>query len=533
MTPADEGGAAAADGRVPRSAVLVVTLVFSTVCAVPYLLATWRTPPGSEFSGVLLNHFDQNYYQAAQRSRAEDLPRGNRFTSEPDAPGPVSPLYPLLGELQRRTGLPPSVAYHLPRLAAVAALPALLAAFFSLCFPGRRDVAMWGVAIAVFSSGVWILAPWVPTAVSPGLRVPESNVLYSLAVFPHFAVAYVGLTLAFMAIAMAIRGCHWVKIARRGAFAGLLLALSHPFLLLPVGIVLLIVVAVSLVMHLLGGHSLVTTTRLLAGSALFLPAVPFVVALRTELHRFEMLQSSPFPVTPADPWWTWALGYGVATPLVALGVVALVRSRSADPVVKLVLLWVALQFMLVYSPVTVFQRRYIEGLIVPVAGLAAWGVIHGFRRARTVRTVQVVTAVFLAFGAAAGSAVLGLSGQYIEDRYVSLWEHVDRRDVVLAGHDVSSMLPAFSSGTAYIARPVETLRYEEKKRARARYASNPGDAAARQWLREAGITLVVVDRTDPSFVPVGLRDLEAACLSPLREDHLLTIYAVSLQCLRA
>lgn len=191
----------AANAEVPRWFVIAVTAVFSLLCAAPYGLAAWRTPPGTQFSGLLYNNFDQNYYRAAQRSEANDLPRRNRFTAEDGAPRPTSAMYPLLGRLQRLTGLPSAVVYHLPRVLAAAILPALLLYLFGLCFPGRREPAMWAVLLALFTAGVLTFAPGLSFAIRSGERIPESNVLYSLSVFPHFAISYVGITLAFTALA--------------------------------------------------------------------------------------------------------------------------------------------------------------------------------------------------------------------------------------------------------------------------------------------------------------------------------------------
>lgn len=512
-----------------RPFLVVVTLAFATLCSVPYLVAALGTPPGAKFSGVLLNPFDQNYYQAAQRSAAEDLPRRNRFTSESGAPGPVALLYPLMGELQAALRVPPVAAYHLPRLLALAAFPTVLWHFFHVCFPRRRRLVEWAVLLALFLTGVLALTPW-SFASHSGEQSPESNVLLSFTVFPHFAVSYLGLTLGFTALALALRGRSIGRVAAVAVAAGLLMGVGHTFLLLPVLLVGGVFLVAAVVTASLRPAEVEPVKRLLvAAVAVTACAAPFLLILRNELTGLERLGGTPFPSTVAHSWWTLVLGYGLAVPLAALGLFHLRVERLRDRGAQLVVVWTVVQLALVYSSVTVFQRRFVEGLVVPVAALAAVGLTAPqFRRSARGATAAVVALLML--GSMTMSRAVGQTGQYVEDRYADLWSLVHSTDVVLAGNEVSSMLPAFTSGTVYAARIVETLHSRVKARKRARYAESPTSDGAREWLRRSGITLVVVDDADGSFLPRGLREPGAACLEPVLRRPLLTAYRVQERC---
>ena len=518
--------------RSQRRFLFLVTVAFIVLCTAPYAVAALRTPAGSAFSGVLLNHFDQNYYQSSQRSAADDLPRENRFTAELGAPGPVAPLYPLLGLVQRHTGLPAGVTYHLPRILAVACLPAMLTCLFGVCFPGRRDLIAWSVLFTLFTSGVLTLAPWLPFAQRSGETIPESNAMFSLTVFPHFAVSYVGVTLAFTALAMALRVQPAVRIGWVAAAAGLLLALGHTFLLLPVALVLSVLVlgaVLEAVRHRSVGPEAV---GLVASAMVFVPAAPFVLELRREQARLQELQQALFPSARADSWWTWALGYGVVTVLAVGGLARLVRSRDEQPVAGLLILWIVVQFGLIYLPLTIFRRRFSEGLIIPLAALAAFGLARLGRGTLALRLRQALL-VLLLLGSVTIANVLSSTGQYLDRPYLSLLEEVEATDVVLAGRLLSPSIPAFSPGTVHAARPVETLHYREKRRREALYAADPASPAARQWLLTAGITLVVEDDQDPTFSLRGLDDPRAACLEPFFQRPRLRAYRVQGQCLEA
>ena len=91
---------------------------------------------------------------------------------------------------------------------------------------------MWGTILGLFAAGPIALAPWSSLADRSGDRITEATALFSFGVFPHFAVSYVGLVLAFTALAMALRGRRPSRVAGVSALAGIVLGLGHGFLLL-------------------------------------------------------------------------------------------------------------------------------------------------------------------------------------------------------------------------------------------------------------------------------------------------------------
>ena len=440
----------------------------------------------------------------------------------------------LLGRVQRLTGLPAFVVYHLPRVLAAGALPALLAYLFGLCFPGRRETVRWAVLFALFTAGVLTLAPGLAIAARSGERIPESNIAYSFTVFPHFAVSYVGLTLAFTALAMALRGRPVRLVAATGVGAGVLLGLGHAFLLLPFVVVFSGVLVVAAALRVRGGGPSGGLTQLAAVMTVGISAAPFVFLLHRVQARLETLQGFSFSdAYLPDRWWTWALGFGVVSLLALAGAVAVFRTRSRDPLVWLLLAWIGAQLGFIYLPSAVFQRRFSEGLIVPIAGVAGVGAALIGGSARAARSVRGGLVAVLLLGVLTIGKNLGASGEYVPNELGDLAALVNRSDVVLAGAPVSAILPAISDGTAYAARLLETLQYAAKRSAATRYAVDPASAASRRWLAGEGITLVVVQAGDPSFALRALDDADAACLETTFRRGDLTAYRVQPECLSA
>ncbi len=483
-----------------RATLALVTVAFALLCAVPYAIGAGRAPGEARFTGLVYNDYDQEYYLAAQRSAAEGL-RANRFSSEPDAPGPVAELYPLLGRIGAWTGIGPVTLYHAARVAAVVLLPVLVYVLMGLCFSGNRVRALEATVLALFTTGLGTLAPALFSWRTGGdLVVVEATVLRSATLFPHFAVAYLGITACLIAIVSAVQGARPGRCAAWGAAGGLLLGLSHTFLLLPIGLTVAVPAALVGLRWIRGRAPVGEVAGILAaGVSILIPAIPFVVGLRHEMARFEALQGKPFQETPSDRWFTWLAVYAIVLPFALAGAWLWRKSRNGpggrdvDHGTGLFVLGAALvvDFVLVFTPFTPFQRRFSEGAIIPLAALAAYGLASKPQARRPLLVTVLVMA-------ALGAGRLGTEARYLPESDWQAFAKIGRGDVVLAGDRLGPAIPAFSSGTVYVARSVETMHYGPKRDLRDAFAADPVSPALAD-LRTAGVNLIVSDLDDPSF----------------------------------
>ena len=489
--------------RRPRAVLGLLTAVFAVVTSLPYWIAHERAPETARPTGLALNSFDQYYYVARIRSAANDL-KANRFTSEPDAPGPIAPMYSFVGEVAGRSPLSEIAAYHAFRVLAAAVLPLTLFTLFRRCFQGRTTVALIAVGLSLFAVGI------------DADQLPEATILYSAMTQPHFTLAYLGFTLALVSVVSAWLNGTAFSVVAAGAAAGLLLGITHTFLLLPVVLVLTVLGVLAIDR---AARRLVPWQRpkllIASGISIMLPAVPFVISLRRELTRFEALQGTPFPATPWDAG-SLLRAHGILVPLFLAGLVlALWRSRKLDRqsgVLAVLVLWVALQGILSLADVLPFQRRFSEGLIVPVAAIAAVAVVEILHiRIPLARAAAALVAAILVIGVAGAVSRTANSASYIGDGSWQALQQVSASDVVLAGDRLAELIPAFSDGTVYLGRRVETIRWRAKNAFRARVASKPAEPEHLVELERRGINMVVVDVADPTF-PLDPRSAAGSCL---------------------
>jgi hypothetical protein len=473
---------------------LVVTMCFVLVVSAPTIVAAAGTPEGHRFTGLVTHPYDQTYYLASERGAAVGSSRANRFTSEPDAPGPISPLYPALGRIERGTGLPPGSLFHLPQILVALTLPAAVWWFAGLVHGRDGPARRWSLVLALFGAGLAAISRGPLGSRSADGAVTELTPVLSVAVMPHFAVAYLGLVLVWGAVVLALSRGLAVGSLAAAAIGGLLLSLSHGFLLLPVGIGCALLAGALLVRRLLPSAVHLGVVVGVAG----LVAAPFLVSLAAEQRRFERLQGHPFPSRPSDAAWTWLLGEPVLA-LLLLGTVAWWGARRTVPGIGLwvPVAWLVAQGALVFLPVTVFQRRFSEGIVIPAAAIAGAGTARlagSWTRSSKAALAGIVVASSLSLALLAGRRSLDVPAD--TDRAMSAL-HED--DVVLAGFDLSWQLPALSTATSYLGRSVETLHYEEKHAAAVAFLHDPRAEDSRRWLEGSGITAILVDRTDPSL----------------------------------
>lgn len=485
---------------------LAIVVAFSSLTAVPYLVAALRAPDSAHFTGLIFNPYDQSWYLTTQRSAAERLERANRSTTEVNAPALVAPIYPAVGLIKRLTGWPDVVAYHLPRLLAALALPLLTWAFFRLCLAPMWRLTLLATVVSLFSVGAGSLLEGLPSpivAAATDSAVTESNVLLSTIIYPHFAVAQAGLLLLFIALLLAMKG-RWQVAIPVSAAGALTVSMSHTFMVVPFfgcgAVIVGTLLARSKVRRLafssaLPGLAPLATAALVAG--------PFLIKLRNESARFTELEGASFPRTPSGPWWSWLLGYGALVPLALLGLIVLAKRRPATDALLLIV-WLAVQVPLIWL-LPPFERRYSEGLVFPLVGLASVGLVRvssRFGASPNVVTAFVVGA--LAFGATVASVRIGFTGFYLDDDRRAVAATLGRDDIVLAGNELSWILPAQSSATAYLGRDAETVANTAKLMERAQFVARPNSLAAIEWLEERGINTLVVELGDRSFDPGSL-----------------------------
>jgi hypothetical protein len=487
------------------------------------------------------------------------------FTSE-DHPGAyINTFYVALGHLAAVAGLSPVLVYHVARL--LCAITLLLVAYwFAACFISEQGVRRMAYALLCFSSGLgWLVllitGSFTLLGVTPvDFWFIEMYTFFTVLTFPHTCLA---MALHLLAFAWMVR-LLWGKGGWRNWLAAggvaLILAVIHPYSVLPLDAALFLWWLYCLVRQC--GVALRRLPWLIGFCALPLPLVVYgyrAIAANPVLSAWQA-QSTTLSPSPLH----YVLGYGLVLALAVWGGVLAVRVTVGNrgvgdgedrPYGVALVLWLFAVAPLLYAPVFFsLQRRMIEGVHVPLCVLAAVGLKDGLlpivQRSRLAgwlarcgyprpRFRRLVGGFMLAFSVPSTvyllvSLSLGAAGGY-EPLYYSrdevsavcwLGQHTTPDDTVLASYEVGGYIPAHIGQRVFWGHWAESIHLPQKRaEAEAFYSASAFDRRA--FLARYGIVYVFHgprERAMGDFDPAL-----AAYLAPVFRQGDVAIYRVEVE----
>lgn len=455
--------------------VAVVGLLLILLTALPYIVGALNSSESLRFGGLLFGLDDTQSYLAKMRLGASGtLNFRLLYTHEDQSSGLIFTYYLLLGYI---TGLvtgqgarvDPGIllgVFHVIRVINAGVLFGVLYRFIAdVVEPAGQRRFAW--TLSVVSGGLgWVLLLFLPSTwdtLPVEMYVPEAFTWLSLYGLPHLLLARATLLLGWWLLFKALRDEDWRWALGAGA-SWLLMGFLVPFY---IGLVGLLIAGWLTFRWAIG--------REFPLRALIYAAIAGGSALPYLLYNLWLFQSNPSfaewssqNILGSPPVWKYLLAYGVLIYLAVRAVPGLWKRRD-DPEYQLILIWPVLAAIMVYLPLTV-QRRLLEGVIVPLAILASYGVWR-FVDYRKLRVAGILLML------APSSVILVLGGlsvamnptppMYIKsgllDTFSVLRAEAEDYPVVLSNVDVGSLLPGYAPVLAFQGHRSETLDREAKE----------------------------------------------------------------------
>ncbi len=351
--------------------VAVAIILFSTL---PYLAGYLAQTDQQRFGHALLDRVDYHSYLARMGQGYRGEWRFQLLFSLPVQQGVYfQPFYIVLGHIARLSRLTLPLVYQLARVGF--ALPMLLAVYRLIAqfvrAPHTRRVAF---LLAVTASGLgWlteIVAPTPPGGISPmDFWLLDGFVYLVVLTSPHFCAA-IGLLLAiFILLLRRLDGPSLVE-GGLAVLLSLLLGLIHPYTLLLADLLPLLYWGLE-----------VLRARRLAWRKLATVVVMGLAQLPLVVYELWTFRNDPVfagwsaqNVTLSPPPRVYLAGYALLLLLAVVGVGHQVRRKGEWTLFAL--LWIGLVAVLAYLPWNL-QRRFLEGVTVPLGLLAGVGLAEG------------------------------------------------------------------------------------------------------------------------------------------------------------
>ena len=538
---------------------VLIAVLLTAFLQVPYALGYALARPGTEFTGLLINVEDASYLSGIGQGIEGAWQYRLLFTTEDHSPAFIEVFYLVLGHLARGLNLSAVAMWHAARIVADFVLVLVTFGFIAhwIDSPQQRRVAL---LLAVLSAGLdlWRF-PFDPAnlfeAIPIDLHIPEAHLFYSALTYPHFAVGISLVLITFWLLLQTMLAREpsprrWM-FALGAALGNILIGIVYPFL-----IFLMATVIGAFALFLVWREKRILWRE---GAMLFIafaiPA-PLFLYYQIELATNPVLRAwneqavtlSPNPIH-------YLLAYAPLLPFAVLAWFS-VRRIDEDRKRRMIFLWiwVCAVSLLLYTPVTQ-QRRFVEGVQVPLAILAAVGlfdvVLPRLRQSRVFATIsqrpgysgeglQQLLLVGLILLASLTSlsvwlssvALLAVEQPYplfrpIEEMQAMDWlrNHSAHTESIFSSYWTGSFLPSRSAYPVFVGHRYETIHFDEKRRESEQFFdAATADAWREQLLRENRIAFVFWGRGERdlgSFAPE-----RAAYLRPVFANDMVRIYRV-------
>lgn len=347
-------------------AAFLFALILVTVTLIPDLLGFAFARPGTVFMETLMNPEDTNSYLAKMQQGYEGfwlytIP----FTSKPHSAEFLGGFYILLGQAARPLGFSILQMWYVARVVSALCMFLIAWSFIRSFLPDVRT--RWiAYFLALTGSGLG----WALFAVGQSywlgdfpvdFKMAEAHLFFTALAFPHFAAGVCliigSLWLSFQALVN-----ERTRYALVAGAVNLALAVVYPFLIYLIAAVL-ILYWLNLCLE---SKRIRWRSAMDAAASLAIPMpllVYYFVVLRTN-PVFQAWDAQAVTLSP-NPL-QYLVAYGV---MMLLAVPTLVN-REMRPL----WLWVLAVCLLVYAPLNP-QRRFVEGVQVPLSILAAAGLV--------------------------------------------------------------------------------------------------------------------------------------------------------------
>jgi hypothetical protein len=534
-----------------------LAVVFLTT--LPYVAAALRTPTGYVFTGVLTAYDDTFSYFAWMRQSADGhLLMCDPYTSEPQQCEFFLPLWNMLGFFSRVTHVPIALAFHLARVLAALGLLIVARAVAGGILKSRRRVrySLWlyalsgglGWVVYAFKNGGDLFGSG-QAAGSADLNLPEAIAFRSMFSQVHFVV---GTTLVCGAIALFFSAMVEKKTARalKAGMLVSLLAVVHPYMVVVVcgvaGVALLGFRWLNDRSEQLRINTLsdppfrsLRSSRFFASlrgefpsqrrkeprraqraqknktvfvAAAFaagaIPGVGYLIHLNrsNEVLREWLRITDTFSPPPLE----YVLGFGIVGALAVVGFRLMWGRR--EPYGRLLLTWAVVQAALLYAPVS-YQRRFVEGLQLPLAIAASVGLFWIARRAFkgrfAMRNRKVFMAGALAFasltnvGFVVGQMVARGTGsgstdprRYLRADFIAamnwLKDYSEPDAVLFSSYLTGNVAPSMTGLRVFLGHYAQTLHSDEKgAQVTAFYTNVMAEQTARELFAEHRVRYVI------------------------------------------
>jgi len=466
---------------------ILIIVIMIAIVTIPYIIAAFASGNDYIFGGFLFNPIDGNSYLAKMYQGWEGYWRFRLpYTPDMGEGGYLFLFYIFLGHISRLLGTSLIITFHGARVIGVVIMLIALYRFFDATLIAKQQVRI-AYLLAVFGSG----AGWIAMmfgGFTSDFWVAEAYPFLSSYTNPHFPL---GLAILLWMITPSkdnqpIRKWRGIEVKWILQLAGaILLGVIMPF-----GIVIGILILTGLtIWETVDRYHLEKSIRVSQFPKEAYTAIILCIGGGPVLI-YDYLISTLDPIlsgwnqqnlTPSPELWDFIIAFLPALIFAIPGAVVVLGQKRISS--RILFVWSLIGCILLLIPFGL-QRRFILGLYVPLAGLAALGIVGilaRYKRKAGVLTVFIVTFacvtnLFILLASFEGirsldNAIYMTKGEFEALEWVS--GNTSKDAIILAGPETGLLIPAYTGRGVLYGHPFETIDAESQEQKVLNYFKDP------------------------------------------------------------
>ncbi len=501
----------------------IIAMIAIIISCVPYIYGAISAPEGRVFTGT--HHINQGdtytYLAWMEQAREGHLVFKNLYATENQARVIFHPLFLAGGWMAGILGLPNIIAYHLLRV-----LTALVFLFIAYCFIAvffsSKKIRLYTLLLLVSSSGLG----WMFNSIIASSDNWMSDAITFLTIYESPLLLFsMSLSLVVLMGIILFHTTGRPGFVHMTGLAFALLVITHFYISLLVGMLAFMTIVYFFIRTDIRQGIAFRKFWILFPYVLISLGYLFFVFSRGNIYD-DWLGAMDFR---SPPPLVYLYGYGLLVPLTFCGIWQAIKKRQEQ--MLLLVIWVITCAFLLYQPfLPDLQRKFIEGLHIPVTILSVSGLLFIYQMSPA--WIRQRRMIFLSMGIILLSCtnwfVMGLDLRLFSSHRLPytvpenvmqslswLRENKDNNSVLLGSYTYSNLAPGVAGISSFFGHTYQTPHVSDKQKVVEDFYSNPGsEDHKKNLLEENGITDIVYGPLEK-----GLGYMDVRSLSFLKEVY--------------
>jgi hypothetical protein len=501
--------------------IFIVSFVIILITSLPYLYGLLKTPTNYQYLGIHLAPSDIFVYESyVNQVKEGSVLLTNHFHNDLEIEKNFNIFWLAVGLFAKIFNLSALLAIHAFRVILIPICLLSIYLFLSLFFTdiNKRKVALLLIS---FSSGLGavlspIIRPFVYIDEKSGyfgwpmdLWVSESNSFLTFYHSPHFIASLTFLVLILYFFLQAVNKHKYSNSIVAGLLA-LIYFNFHPFYIVSIASVLLGYLVVSFIRK----QKVLSVKIFKHGIVLGLISLPSIIyhtintlssPIIQEKAAQNICKTTSIPLT--------IVSFGIPLILAAYGAYyIIIKDNKLIKKYSFILVWLMVNFIIIYLPFLNFQRRLTEGMQIPIVILATFAIFTIYQKYKHKKTIKRIAkdSDILKIYFLIAIIILSLSNLYIlTENFLAinqripylekskiegfLWinKNTKKESTILSNSYLGNIIPAFTNRDVFIGHWVETNNYQEKQiKAMWFFGDNNKDQQKKEFLTNSRIDYI-------------------------------------------